>query len=105
MNLNKKYTTSQAVANEYSDSVVAKQEDIVEETTRKVNELAELQKKRDATYQKLNQMSADDEGFTEQQNIANQMDDRVSKKQSEIADAMDEISDDYNRLLMKIQVH
>lgn len=98
MNLNKKYTTSQAVANEYSDSVVAKQEDIVEETTRKVNELAELQKKRDATYQKLNQMSADDEGFTEQQNIANQMDDRVSKKQSEIADAMDEISDDYNRL-------
>ena len=43
-------------------------------------------------------MSADDEGFTEQQNIANQMDDRVSKKQSEIADAMDEISDDYNRL-------
>lgn len=44
MNLNKKYTTSQAVANEYSDSVVAKQEDIVEETTRKVNELAELQK-------------------------------------------------------------
>ena len=45
MNLNKKYTTSQAVANEYSDSVVAKQEDIVEETTRKVNELAELQKK------------------------------------------------------------
>ena len=98
MNLNKKYTTSQAVANEYSDSVVAKQEDIVEETTRKVNELAELQKKRDAAYQKLNQMSADDEGFTEQQNIANQMDDRVSKKQSEIADAMDEISDDYNRL-------
>lgn len=98
MNLNKKYTTSQAVANEYSDSVVAKQEDIVEETTRKVNELAGLQKKRDATYQKLNQMSADDEGFTEQQNIANQMDDRVSKKQSEIADAMDEISDDYNRL-------
>lgn len=98
MNLNKKYTTSQAVANEYSDSVVAKQEDIVEETTRKVNELAELQKKRDAAYQKLDQMSADDEGFTEQQNIANQMDDRVSKKQSEIADAMDEISDDYNRL-------
>lgn len=98
MNLNKKYTTSQAVANEYSDSVVAKQEDIIEETTRKVNELAELQKKRDAAYQKLNQMSADDEGFTEQQNIANQMDDRVSKKQSEIADAMDEISDDYNRL-------
>ena len=98
MNLNKKYTTSQAVANEYSDSVVAKQEDIVEETTRKVNELAELQKKRDAAYQKLDQMSADDEGFTEQQNIANQMDSRVSKKQSEIADAMDEISDDYNRL-------
>lgn len=98
MNLNKKYTTSQAVANEYSDSVVAKQEDIVEETTRKVNELAELQKKRDAAYQKLDQMSADDKGFTEQQNIANQMDDRVSKKQSEIADAMDEISDDYNRL-------
>lgn len=98
MNLNKKYTTSQAVANEYSDSVVAKQEDIVEETTRKVNELAELQKKRDTAYQKLGQMSADDEGFTEQQNIANQMDDRVSKKQSEIADAMDEISDDYNRL-------
>ena len=98
MNLNKKYTTSQAVANEYSDSVVAKQEDIVEETTRKVNELAELQKKRDAAYQKLDQMSADDEGFTEQQNIANQMDDRVSKKQSEIADAMDEISDDYDRL-------
>ena len=98
MNLNKKYTTSQAVANEYSDGVVAKQEDIVEETTRKVNELAELQKKRDAAYQKLDQMSADDEGFTEQQNIANQMDDRVSKKQSEIADAMDEISDDYNRL-------
>lgn len=98
MNLNKKYTTSQAVANEYSDSVVAKQEDIVEETTRKVNELAELQKKRDAAYQKLDQMSADDEGFTEQQNITNQMDDRVSKKQSEIADAMDEISDDYNRL-------
>lgn len=98
MNLNKKYTTSQAVANEYSDSVVAKQEDIVEETTRKVNELAELQKKRDAAYQKLDQMSADDEGFTEQQNIANKMDDRVSKKQSEIADAMDEISDDYNRL-------
>lgn len=98
MNLNKKYTTSQAVANEYSYSVVAKQEDIVEETTRKVNELAELQKKRDAAYQKLDQMSADDEGFTEQQNIANQMDDRVSKKQSEIADAMDEISDDYNRL-------
>ena len=98
MNLNKKYTTSQAVANEYSDSVVAKQEDIVEETTRKVNELAELQKKRDAAYQKLDQMSADDEGFTEQQNIANQMDDRVSQKQSEIADAMDEISDDYNRL-------
>lgn len=98
MNLNKKYTTSQVVANEYSDSVVAKQEDIVEETTRKVNELAELQKKRDAAYQKLDQMSADDEGFTEQQNIANQMDDRVSKKQSEIADAMDEISDDYNRL-------
>lgn len=98
MNLNKKYTTSQAVANEYSDSVVAKQEDIVEETTRKVNELAELQKKRDAAYQKLDQMSADDEGFTEQQNIVNQMDDRVSKKQSEIADAMDEISDDYNRL-------
>ena len=98
MNLNKKYTTSQAVANEYSDSVVVKQEDIVEETTRKVNELAELQKKRDAAYQKLDQMSADDEGFTEQQNIANQMDDRVSKKQSEIADAMDEISDDYNRL-------
>lgn len=98
MNLNKKYTTSQAVANEYSDSVVAKQEDIVEETTRKVNELAELQKKRDAAYQKLDQMSADDEGFTEQQNIANQMDDRVSKKQSEIADAMDEIFDDYNRL-------
>ena len=92
------YSTSQAVANEYSDSVVAKQEDIVEETTRKVNELAELQKKRDAAYQKLDQMSADDEGFTEQQNIANQMDDRVSKKQSEIADAMDEISDDYNRL-------
>lgn len=98
MNLNKKYTTSQAVANEYSDSVVAKQEDIVEETTRKVNELAELQKKRDAAYQKLDQMSADDEGFTEQQNIANQMDSRISKKQSEIADAMDEISDDYNRL-------
>lgn len=98
MNLNKKYTTSQAVANEYSYSVVVKQEDIVEETTRKVNELAELQKKRDAAYQKLDQMSADDEGFTEQQNIANQMDDRVSKKQSEIADAMDEISDDYNRL-------
>lgn len=98
MNLNKKYTTSQAVANEYSDSVVAKQEDIVEETTRKVNELAELQKKRDAAYQKLDQMSADDKGFTEQQNIANQMDSRVSKKQSEIADAMDEISDDYNRL-------
>lgn len=98
MNLNKKYTTSQAVANEYSDSIVAKQEDIVEETTRKVNELAELQKKRDAAYQKLDQMSADDEGFTEQQNIANQMDSRVSKKQSEIADAMDEISDDYNRL-------
>lgn len=98
MNLNKKYTTSQAVANEYSDSVVVKQEDIVEETTRKVNELAELQKKRDAAYQKLDQMSADDEGFTEQQNIANQMDDRVSKKQSKIADAMDEISDDYNRL-------
>lgn len=99
MNLNKKYTTSQAVANEYSESVVVvKQEDIVEETTRKVNELAELQKKRDAAYQKLDQMSADDEGFTEQQNIANQMDSRVSKKQSEIADAMDEISDDYNRL-------
>ena len=98
MNLNKKYITSQAVANEYSDSVVVKQEDIVEETTRKVNELAELQKKRDAAYQKLDQMSADDEGFTEQQNIANQMDDRVSKKQSKIADAMDEISDDYNRL-------
>lgn len=98
MNLNKKYITSQAVANEYSDSVVAKQEDIVEETTRKVNELAELQKKRDAAYQKLDQMSADDEGFTEQQNIANKMDDRVSKKQSKIADAMDEISDDYNRL-------
>lgn len=98
MNLNKKYTTSQAVANEYSDSVVAKQEDIVEETTRKVNELAELQKKRDAAYQKLDQMSADDEGFTEQQHIAKQMDSRVSKKQSEIADAMDEISDDYNRL-------
>ena len=98
MNLNKKYTTSQAVANEYSDSVVVKQEDIVEETTRKVNELAELQKKRDAAYQKLDQMSADDEGFTEQQNIANKMDDRVSKKQSKIADAMDEISDDYNRL-------
>lgn len=98
MNLNKKYTTSQAVANEYSDSVVAKQEDIVEETIRKVNELAELQKKRDAAYQKLDQMSADDEGFTKQQNIANQMDSRVSKKQSEIADAMDEISDDYNRL-------
>ena len=57
MNLNKKYTTSQAVANEYSDSVVAKQEDIVEETTRKVNELAELQKKRDAAYQKLDQMA------------------------------------------------
>lgn len=98
MNLNKKYTTIQVVANEYSDSVVAKQEDIVEETTRKVNELAELQKKRDAAYQKLDQMSADDEGFTEQQNIANQMDNRVSKKQSKIADAMDEISDDYNRL-------
>ena len=50
-------------------------------------------------------MSADDEGFTEQQNIANQMDDRVSKKQSEIADAMDEISDDIIDYLMKIQVH
>lgn len=98
MNLNKKYITSQAVANEYSDSVVVKQEDIVEETTRKVNELAELQKKRDAAYQKLDQMSADDEGFTKQQNIANKMDNRVSKKQSKIADAMDEISDDYNRL-------
>lgn len=98
MNLNKKYTTSQAVANEYSDSVVAKQEDIVEETTRKVNELSELQKKRDAAYQKLDQMSADDKGFTEQQNIAKQMDSRVSKKQSEIADAMDEISNDYDRL-------
>lgn len=98
MNLNKKYTTSQAVANEYNDSVVAKQEDIVEETTRKVNELSELQKKRDAAYQKLDQMSADDKGFTEQQNIAKQMDSRVSKKQSEIADAMDEISNDYNRL-------
>lgn len=97
-NLNKKYTTSQAVANEYSDNVVAKQEDIVEETTRKVNELAELQKKRDAAYQKLDQMNVDDEGFTEQQNIAKQMDSRVSKKQSEIADAMDEISDDYDRL-------
>lgn len=35
MNLNKKYTAGQAVANEYCDSVVAKQEDIVEETTRK----------------------------------------------------------------------
>lgn len=98
MNLNKKYTTSQAVANEYSDNVVAKQEDIVEETTRKVNEFAELQKKRDAAYQKLDQMSADDEGFTEQQHIAKQMDSRVSKKQSEIADAMDEISNDYDRL-------
>lgn len=97
-NLNKKYTTSQSVANEYGDSVISKQEDVIEETTRKINELAELQKKRDAAYVALDSLSPDDEKYDEQTNIAKQFDDRISQKQSEVADAMDDISKDYDRL-------